>query len=567
MTTTRSKLRRAIAIAILGGTALATATAPSLAAGKPAVHRPAVKPSVRPVASRPAPVYLPAGGQPANGETVLSTGRGELFNLASDISDVWTSNAQVADVYVSSARQIHIFGKAPGLATIYAKNKAGQVVYSTNVRVGENLNALDRMLKLAMPDASIVATTMNGLVLLTGTVTDPSDGAEAERLVKAFVGGQTEIVSRLRTATPLQVNLQVKIAEVNRSLSKQIGANLLTRDTTGGFQFNVAQGRNFTNIGNFNTSNFIKLDASSQLGLPAGSLSLPWSPQTGFVFPGGTSADFKNLALGAGKTSLGFLGKLFGVDIASAIDLAENNGLVTLLAEPNLTAMSGETASFLAGGEFPIPISQTLGQVTIEYKQYGVSLAFTPTVLADGRISMRVRPEVSQLSSDGAVTLNGFTVPAITTRRTETTVELGSGQSFMIGGLLQNNNSNSIDKAPGLGDVPVLGALFRSTGYRRSQTELMIIVTPYLVKPVDANAISLPTDGLQTPTDLQNFLLGQDFSGRNGGQRPKPSLAPAMTVPAPGVSPSLAVPPANSGKSSRRSGAAAPAAAPGFSAN
>ena len=561
MTSSNTTLRSRIALAIAGTTALTIALAPAIAGGKPVVHRPAPKAAKPAMRSGPPPVYLPVGAQPATGEVVLSIGRGELFNLTSDVSDVWTSNAQVADVYVSSSRQIQIFGKSAGVATIYAKNKAGQVVYSTNVRVGENLNSLDRMLRLAMPDASIVATTMNGLVLLTGTVAAPEDSAEAERLVKAFVGGNTEIVSRLRTATPLQVNLQVKIAEVSRSLSKQIGANLLTRDTTGGFQFNVAQGRNFTSITNFDTSKFIQLDASSQLGLPAGTIQLPWSPQTGFILPGGTSADFKNLALGAGVTSLGFLGKLFGVDVASAIDLSEKNGLVTMLAEPNLTAMSGETASFLAGGEFPIPISQTLGQVTIEYKQYGVSLAFTPTVLADGRISMRVRPEVSQLSTEGAVTLNGFTVPSITTRRTETTVELGSGQSFMIGGLLQNNNSNSIDKAPGLGDVPVLGALFRSNGYRRAQTELMIIVTPYLVKPVDANSIALPTDGLRTPTDLKNFLLGQDFSGRSGEKRPVPTLAPPVTVPAPGMTPPPAALPAKPNRTGKTS------AAPGFSGN
>ena len=162
-------------------------------------------------------------------------------------------------------------------------------------------------------------------------------------------------------------------------------------------------------------------------------------------------------------TTIGAAGKLFGLDIAGAIDLAEADGLVTTLAEPNLTALSGETASFLAGGEFPIPISQSLGSISIEYKQYGVGLAFTPIVLADGRISMRVRPEVSELSNEGAVKLNDFTVPALTTRRAETTVELGSGQSFMIAGLLRNSTTNDINKAPFLGDLPILGALFRST--------------------------------------------------------------------------------------------------------
>jgi pilus assembly protein CpaC len=195
--------------------------------------------------------------------------------------------------------------------------------------------------------------------------------------------------------------------------------------------------------------------------------------------------------------------------------LAENDGLVTILAEPNLTALSGETASFLAGGEFPIPISQSLGAVTIEYKQYGVGLAFTPIVLADGRISMRVRPEVSELSNEGSIKLNGYEVPALTTRRAETTVELGSGQSFMLAGLLRNSNVNSIEKAPFLGDLPILGALFRSTKYRRAETELVIIVTPYLVRPTSGQ-LALPTDGYRAPTDVQRVLEGQSYTGHSG---------------------------------------------------
>ncbi|WP_293882202.1 type II and III secretion system protein family protein [Sphingomonas sp.] len=549
-----------VASSIVTLAAVFATSAPSVAAPKRGV--------------RTASVSLPQGAQRPSREIVLSVGRGELYNLPASVSDVWTSNAGVADVYVSSARQIHIFGKTAGEASVYAKNKAGIVVFSANIRVGENANSLDQMLRLAMPDGSIRATSMNGLVLLTGVVAAPEDGAEAERLVKAFLGDKVEVVSRLRTATPLQVNLQVKIAEVSRSLAKQIGVNLITRDTTGGFNVGIAQGRGFGTIGNASTTALPQLDASSLYGLPAGSLKLPFDPVTGrFITQGGTVGDFAKLGLGAGTTSLGFLGKLFGVDVGTAIDLAETDGLVTMLAEPNLTAVSGETASFLAGGEFPIPVSQTLGQVTIEYKQYGVSLSFTPTVLADGRISMRVRPEVSQLSTEGSVTLNGFTVPAITTRRTETTVELGSGQSFMIGGLLQNNNANSIQKAPGLGDVPVLGALFRSTSYRRAQTELMIIVTPYLVKPVSAGDIHLPTDGLKNPTDLQNFLLGQDFSGRSGGERPKPTMAPPVTVPAPstgGISPSAYAPQAATGSrrpAATRSAPAKAAPTPGFSGN
>ena len=173
------------------------------------------------------------------------------------------------------------------------------------------------------------------------------------------------------------------------------------------------------------------------------------------------------------------------MDLLGTLNLGETTGQVVTLAEPTLVALSGETATFLAGGEFPIPIPQSLGTVTIEYKQYGVGLAFSPTVLENGRISIRVRPEVSELSREGSVRFNGFEIPSLTTRRAETTVELGSGQSFMIGGLLRNSNSNSIDRAPGLGNMPILGALFRSTSFRREETELVIVVTPYLVRPVN----------------------------------------------------------------------------------
>lgn len=501
----------------------------------------------------------PVTAQPA--ETVtLSVGRGQMVRLSSPMSDLFVADDKVADVQVRSTNQLYVFGKAAGETTVYATNKAGQVVYSANVRVGANLGSVATMLKLAMPEAAITATPMNGLVLLTGTVAAPGDVEEAQQLVQAFVGKDTQVISRIKTATPLQVNLQVKIAEVSRSLIKEIGTNLLTRDTTGGFQFGISRGRAFGSIANADISALPKLDASSVFGLPAGSISLPFDPRSGqFVTNAGSAFKFTDFA--EGKTALKFAGRLFGVDIASALDLAETDGLVTTLANPNLTALSGETASFLAGGEFPVPLSQALGQVTIEYKQYGVSLAFTPTVLGDGRISMRVRPEVSELSNEGAIRLNGFLVPGLTTRRAETTIELGSGQSFMIGGLLRNSHQNTTDKAPALGDLPVLGALFRSNRFQRNETELVIVVTPYLVRPVSADQIKLPTDGYKAATDAERVLLGQSFSGKSGAERPKPIMAPPVTVPAtPALAPSAATSPP-----SRKKGSPVPA--PGFSSN
>ncbi|NNC72265.1 MAG: type II and III secretion system protein family protein [Sphingomonadaceae bacterium] len=501
----------------------------------------------------------------------LSVGRGQLINLPGPMTDLFVANSEVADVQVRSSRALYVFGKAAGETTVYATNRAGAVVYSATVRVGNNLDSISSMLGMAMPEASIAVTPMNGLVLLTGTVASPSDVEEANALVQAFVGEETQVVSRLRTATPLQVNLQVRIAEVSRQVVRDIGVNLLTRDTTGGFQFGISRGTGL-GIGNADISGLPQLDASAIFGLPAGSISLPFDTTTGqFVTRGATQ--FTTPQSSGANTIISAAGNALGLDILSSLDLAEQEGLVTTLAEPNLTALSGETASFLAGGEFPIPLSQGLGSVSIEYKQFGVSLAFTPIVLANGRISMRVRPEVSELSDQGAIQLNGFTVPALTTRRAETTVELGSGQSFMIAGLLQNSHNSTVDRTPGLGDVPVLGALFRSNRWRRSETELVIVVTPYLVQPVSANQIALPTDGYRSPSDLERLLLGRTFSGETNAERAGPTMAPPATVQ-PGLETGAAdqvppsAPPAASQPDQNATRSSSPGnATPGFSFN
>ncbi|HEY0628375.1 MAG TPA: type II and III secretion system protein family protein [Sphingomicrobium sp.] len=484
------------------GTALA---ALALSLGSVAVATPA--------AARPAGTFKPTS------EVLLSVGEGQMIQLPSSATDVWTSNPAVADVYVANARQINLFGKDAGEATVIATGAGGKVIYATNVRVNQNISSINQMLRAAMPESSISVTTIGQMAVLNGTVASPEDAAQAEAVVRSALNPGVDVsqpgaalkimtVNRLKTATPLQVNLRVRIAEVSRSLLKQIGVNLLATDMTGGFQFGLAKG---------------------------GGINLP---PVGCVEDCPTPKVIRNPI---GSTLSG-AGTLFGLDILSSLDLAEVDGLVTVLAEPNLTALSGETASFLAGGEFPIPISQSLGSISIEYKQYGVGLAFTPIVLADGRISMRVRPEVSELSDAGSVRLNDFVVPALTTRRAETTVELGSGQSFMIAGLLKNTSNNNIDKAPVLGDLPIIGALFRSTKFQRQETELVIVVTPYLVRPVSTQ-LALPTDGYRAPTDVQRQLEGQSFIGRSGP-------VPVQSAPAAAIGAGAA--------------ATTPAASPGF---
>ncbi|HMG46526.1 MAG TPA: type II and III secretion system protein family protein [Allosphingosinicella sp.] len=480
------------------GTALAAALAAGLAASAPGQA-----------------VAQPTGAVAPANDITLSVGQGRMVRPSGPVAEVFVANEATADVHASSPSQIYIFGKAAGSTTVYATDRAGRVVYSANVRVGQNLSSVGEMLRVAMPEADIVATPMNGMVLLTGMVAQPTDAAEAERLAQAFVGDAVQVVSRLRTATPQQVMLQVKIAEVNRTLVREIGTNLLSRDNSGGFLFGLGRG----SAGSISTVT----SATDPSGIPQG----------------GTSYQFN---MPSTTTTLGAAGHLLGLDILSTLQLGEQTGLVTTLAEPSLVALSGETSTFLAGGEFPIPVSQSLGTVSIEYKQYGVGLAFSPIVLEDGRIQMRIRPEVSELSNEGSIRLNGFNVPALTVRRTETTVELGSGQSFMIAGLLRNHNTNSIDRAPFLGNIPILGALFRSTRYQRAETELVIVVTPYLVRPVsNPSQIALPTDGHRNPDEAQRLLIGQANDSRSGEQRPGPTVAPARTV-APGITTGDATP-------------------------
>ncbi|GAB7554148.1 type II and III secretion system protein family protein [Novosphingobium sp. 11B] len=488
-----------------------------------------------PMTAAPAQAQTASVVHPAQ-DVSLSIGSGQLVNVPGSMADVFVANDAVADVQVKSSKQFYVFGKAGGTTTVYASNAAGAVVWSGTVRVGSNLDSVDSMLRLAIPDANIGVSTMgSSTFLLTGTIKNPEDAAEAERLVTAYAGKEANVISRLRIATPLQVNLQVRIAEVSRSLVKSMSVNITSADATTGAKFVIGQGSG--KFPNYNPA------------LPIGIATQ-------------ASSNYSTITPNATGTTLGLGGKLLGIDLLGALDAGETVGLVSTLAQPNLTTLSGETADFLAGGEFPIPLSQGLGSTSIEYKKYGVSLSYTPTVLANGRISMRVRPEVSELSSEGAVTLNGYSIPALTVRRTETTVELGSGQSFMIAGLLSNNTANSIQKMPGAGDLPILGSLFRSTSYKRGETELVIIVTPYLVNPMNsASQIALPTDGFKSPNELQRILGNMDSDGASGEKRPEATKTPSGAT-GPGIGAATSVP--SKDKKTKRT-AADDSAKPGFS--
>jgi pilus assembly protein CpaC len=434
----------------------------------------------------------------------LSVGKGVLISLDHDADTVFVADTNIADVLVKSPKLIFIFGKAPGNTSIYAVDAEQHVMLSRPITVKHDLDTLQNTLSTLYPRGNIRLTEINQSLVLTGNVASPGDAADIKRLADTAVSSDAQLINRLEVDAPTQVNLRVRIAEVNHSVIKELGLNWDVVLHPGSFVFGVATG-------------------NSVLGTTGGSAIVP------SLAAAGSTAGMGLLTRNAGAAGATTDSIMAGVNaggnlVDSVIDALDQNGLVNTLAEPNLTATSGETASFLAGGEFPILIpSSTLGQATVEFKQSGVSLAFTPVILADGRISLRVRPEVSQLSNQGAVSYSGTSIPALTTRRAETTVELGSGESFAIGGLLENSNTNNINTLPGLGNLPVLGGLFRSTQFQHNETELVILVTPYLVRPVTNGQLQTPIDGYVPPTNRQLFIDGHD------AQRSK-SAGPASTA-------------------------------------
>ncbi len=455
----------------------------------------------------PAEIYVRPSGAPIG----IQVGKGLLINLEHDADTVFVADQAIADVQIKSPRLIYLYGKEPGETSLYAVDAQQAVLISRPVKVKRDLSDLQSALTQLAPNGSIRVASVNKSLVLTGNVKSSVDAEEIRHLASTFVADDNQLVNHLVVSSPYQVNLRVRIAEVTRTVTKELGINWETMLRSGGFAFGIATGNPVLGVPSSATSNIISAPY------------LPGSTASGIAAAATAPAFFtRNAGLGGTSTDSIILGNNSpGANVNSVIDALDQNGLVNILAEPNLTAMSGETASFLAGGEFPIVIpSGALGQTTIEFKQYGVSLAFTPVVLGNGRISLRVRPEVSQLTNQGAVQISGVSIPALSTRRTETTVELGSGQSFAIGGLLQNNLNDTVNKLPGLGDLPILGPLFRSTQFQRNESELVIIVTPYLVEPSNQR-IATPLDGFVPPRNADLILTGKTV----GQVPPTPSAA------------------------------------------
>jgi pilus assembly protein CpaC len=413
----------------------------------------------------------------ADGRITLEVRKGQVVRLPRPAVTVFVADPEVADVQAQSPSIVYLFGRRAGTTSLYAVDDNDQLLVRTTVTVTHNLSGLRQAIRQLLPESDLTVTTIDGSIVLDGTVESPTDMLELRELSGRFLGPEETLLNRVRVASPTQVHLRVQVAEVSRAVIKQFGINWETLLNTGNFTFAFASGRALNSPGAF-----------------------PRAPgPSGGTSPGSLFGDFND-----GTNN-----------VRAALDALAEEGLINILAQPNLTALSGETASFLAGGEFPVPVATDDNEIKIEFKEFGISLAFTPTVLTSNRISLRVRPEVSELTEKGAITVQGLTIPALATRRAETTVELGSGQSFMIGGLLSTDIQNTVSKFPGLGDLPVLGTLFRSHRFRSNETELVIMVTPYLVRPIsDRTQIVRPTDGYKAPSDVERILEGRLHSAR-----------------------------------------------------
>jgi pilus assembly protein CpaC len=435
-----------------------------------------------------AAVSLVATVQPASAEflngggaVTLEANKGRLIRLREAAATVLVADPAIADVQVKSPNLLYVFGKKPGETSLFAVDARDRVLLNVTVTVNHNLSRLQRTLKMLMPNEQIDATSVDGAIILTGSAKSNASAENARQVAAQFVADEKRVINRITVDGPTQVQLRVKIVEMSRTINRQLGINWDAFATVGS---SVVLGL-FTGGATTASGNFL--------------------PQ----FPLGIRRN------GVNNLSASYTGDKFQVN--SLIDALENEGLVKTLAEPNLTALSGEVASFLAGGEFPIPVPQDNNDViTIQYKEFGVRLSFTPTILASERISLKVEPEVSQLSSQGAVSLEGFSIPALTTRRAATTVELGSGQTFAIAGLIQNDLNNNVSKVPGLGDIPVLGELFKSTQYQRNETELVVLVTPVVVKPFadKAATASAVNPNPDAPSDINRLFLGPRIEGQ-----------------------------------------------------
>jgi pilus assembly protein CpaC len=445
------------------------------------------------------PAAAPRGGAqiPANGGRItLEVNKGTLVRLSGPAATVFVANPEIADVQVKSPTLVYISAKAPGETVIYAVDASDSVLMNASILVEHDISRLRSSLRQLAPGEQVSAASIDGNLVLSGVVSDAGK-ADKVRALAASIAGEakgSQVINRMTVATPNQVNLQVRIAEVDVNVLKDIGVN--------------------------------------------------WQKALNTLNPFVSFQTNNPVTIGAETVSTIHVGHVLGQAASATISALTQEGFITNLAEPNLTAMSGQTASFLAGGEFPVPINGSSAAtggfptISVEFKSFGVSLAFTPTVIDAQHLNLRVRPEVSELTTTGEVSVPltataTVTIPALTVRRADTSVELASGESFALAGLLQHMSTQLVSKVPWIGDIPIIGAAFRSDRFQRGETDLVVIITPYLVQPVQTR-LAAPTDGLQLPNDAQRVFLSDKYRQGLPGPGPGPLNAGGKALIGPG---------------------------------
>jgi pilus assembly protein CpaC len=407
---------------------------------------------------------------------------GKSLDVRTDNSfvNVTVGDPEVADVNPLTDHTLSILGKKIGTTRVSVYDESKKLIGIFDIEVSYDITRLTNELKRRFAGSHLQASTINGRIMLSGEVADAATLDKAVIIARQF---GPDIINTVSVTSPQQVLLEVRFIEISRTAGRELGV-----------QWNRFGQHSTANIGSGQPASSLPISAPpTATGLSVGEVAAG-------VLSGGSPFGFAIGRIISGATTIDMM-----------INALEQKGVARSLAEPNLVALSGDTASFLAGGEYPIPVSGSLGQVTVDYKKYGVGLAFTPTVLSHGLINMKIEPEVSQIDPTHSVSVaNGVSVPALIVRRASTTVELRDGQSFVIGGLLQSNGQNQIDQLPWLGSMPVLGTLFSSKSYQKNETDLAIIVTPHLVRPArPGDLVKTPADDTLPPNDVDFFLLGK----------------------------------------------------------
>jgi pilus assembly protein CpaC len=433
---------------------------------------------------------LPAAAQALEdglhgGTLEVPVNKSQVISTDQPIARAMIGNSEIADIVPLTDRSVYVLGKSMGTTSLTLYDRGGRVLVVMDIAVGPDVDGFREQVARLVPGSNIDATISGSSLVLTGIANDAGAIDRAVRLARTYAGDN--VVNLVGMGSSQQVMLEVKFAEVRREVGEDIGV------------------RGFANDGSFNAA------VGPGAGLSNGGDGTP-------VF------SVNNIT-----GSFGVFGDVFsalGMNFELYLDALENKGYAKTLAEPTLVALSGEKASFLAGGEFPIPVAQSsrgddgVGRITVEFKPFGVSLGFTPTVLSDRTISLKVEPEVSAIDPAASIQINDTVIPGLKTRRASTTVELRDGESFAIAGLLQRDFETTVNQVPLLGSIPIIGALFRSSQFQKGETELLIVITPRLVAPIRPDQVRLPTDRVRDPNAESTVLLGEAYD-------PVPLEAPA----------------------------------------